>query len=118
MQVTIDIPDDLAEQLQQNMARLPEILERGLLEVQSETVTPFCTEADIVSLLAGQPDPKTILAIRPAPNLQSRMSKLLVAKKERDLLPEEQTELDRYFWLEHLVRLAKGNAYRQLKLAA
>lgn len=118
MQVTIDIPDALAEQLQKNIAKLPEILERGLLEVQSETDSHFCEEADVINLLASQPDPQTILAIRPSMRLQDRMSELLSVKKERALLQEEQIELNRYFWLEHLVRLAKGNAYRQLKLAA
>ncbi len=118
MQVTIDIPESLAERLKPHAARLPEILERGLLEVQSEAVSPFHGEADIIYLLASQPDPKTILAIRPSSELQSRMSELLAAKKQRDLSQDEQTELERYFWLEHLVRLAKGNTYRQLKLAA
>lgn len=118
MQVTIDIPESLAERLQKHAASLPEILERGLLEVQADGVTPFEGEADIIQLLASQPDPKTILAIRPSAKLQSRMSKLLALKKEQELSPQEQTELERYFWLEHLVRLAKGNAYRQLKLAA
>lgn len=46
------------------------------------------------------------------------MSELLAFKQKRELSQEEQTELERCFWLEHLVRLAKGNAYRQLKLAA
>lgn len=118
MQITIDIPDSLAHQLQENIAKLPEILERGLWEVQSETVSPFSEGADIINLLAAQPDLQTILSIRPAQSLQDRMSELLAIKKERELLQEEQAELDRYFWLEHLVRLAKGNAYRQLKLTA
>lgn len=118
MQITIDIPESLAQQLQKHSANLPEILERGLLEVQAEQVTPFDREADIIGLLASQPDPRTVLAIRPSAELQARMSELLAVKKERELSQEQQTELERYFWLEHLVRLAKGNAYRQLKLAA
>ncbi len=89
-----------------------------MLEVKSEAVSLFHREADIIYLLASQPDPKTILATRPSSELQSRISELLAAKKQRDLSQDEQTELDRYFWLKHLVRLAKENAYRQLKLVA
>jgi hypothetical protein len=36
VQVTIDIPDDLAQRLQQFHAQLPQVLELGLQEFQSQ----------------------------------------------------------------------------------
>jgi hypothetical protein len=46
------------------------------------------------------------------------MSELLDRNKSGTLLRSEQVELDRYLLLEHLVRLAKAHAYKNLQTAA
>ncbi len=119
MQIVLEISDRLGEQLQQFGDRLPELLERGLQELLSEQYHPnFLGSQEIISILASQPTPEQILAIHPSPELQARMSQLLAQNKAGQLSPPEETELDRYLTLEHLVRLAKAQAMVNLKKAA
>jgi len=58
-------------------------------------------------------EPEQVLAIRPSPELQACVSELLGRNKERELSRQEETELERYLTLEHLVRLAKAHAQEQ-----
>jgi len=62
MEITIELPETLGQQLEPFQDRLPEVIERGL----------------------------------------------------RELLARESAELERPLMLEHLVRLAKAHAYKQL----
>jgi hypothetical protein len=117
MQIVLDIPDRLGEQLQQFGDRLPELLERGLQDLLSEQYIPsFLGDQEIIRVLASQPTAEQILAIHPSPELQARMSQLLAQNKTGQLSPQEETELDRYLTLEHLVRLAKAQAMANLKM--
>jgi hypothetical protein len=115
MQITIEVPDRLGEQLQQLGDRLPEIFDRALQELTSTEITAYQDDHQIVELLASQPSPEVILAIRPTPTLQARMSELLAQNKSGTLTRSEEVELDRYLLLEHWVRLAKAHAYKNLQ---
>ena len=64
-------------------------------------------------LLSSQPTPEQILAIRPSPEFQARVSDLLYHSKQGELSRQEESDLDRYLLLEHIVRLAKARAYQQ-----
>jgi hypothetical protein len=115
-QITIDIPDDLAQRLQQVQAQLPQVLELGLQELQSQQrSTHFLDEQEIILLLASQPTPEQILAIRPSPEFQARVSDLLAQSKTETLSAKGEAELERYLTLEHLVRLAKTHALERLQ---
>ena len=113
MQITIEVPDQLGQQLAQFQDRLLEVLERGVRELLAEKTNTFQDEDDIVTLLASQPTPEEILAIQPSPALQARVSELLARNKTEILPRQEEAELERYLTLEHLVRLAKAHAYQQ-----
>jgi hypothetical protein len=115
-QITIDIPDDLAQRLEQFQAQLPHVLELGLQEYQSQQrQSGFLDEQDIVVLLASQPTPEQVLAVRLSPEFQSRVSDLLAQSKDGTLSAKGETELERYLTLEHIVRLAKTHALGQLQ---
>jgi hypothetical protein len=118
-QIILDLPDELAERLEPYQDRLAEWLERGLQDVLTEPrdTNELGTE-DIISLLASQPSPEQILAIRPSPLLQDRVSTLLAQSKAGTLTTREEAELERYLTIEHLVRLAKAHAYGQLQQTA
>jgi hypothetical protein len=118
VEITIAIPDSLSEQLRQVEDRLPEVLERGLHEVLSEAVAANQDERSIIEILASQPTPDVILALRPSPELQERINSLLSESKERELSAAERAEFDRYETLEHLVRMAKGYALQRLARSA
>jgi 16S rRNA C1402 (ribose-2'-O) methylase RsmI len=112
MQITIEVPDRIGEQLQQLGDRLPEALDRVLQELTSTETTTYQDDRQIVELLASQPSPEVVLAIRPTPALQARMSELLEQNKSGTLTRSQEVELDRYLLLEHWVRLAKAYAYK------
>ncbi|NEO83842.1 MAG: hypothetical protein F6J87_06205 [Spirulina sp. SIO3F2] len=115
-QITIDIPDDLAQKLAPFQVQLPQVLELGLQELQLQRQpAEFLDEATIVARLASQPTPEQILAIRPSPELQNRISDLLAQSKAGTLAAKGEAELERYLTLEHLVRLAKTHALSQLQ---
>jgi len=114
VEITVQVPDVLGQQLQHFRDRLPEILERGLREILAERRGGFQDENVIMELLASRPTPEQILNIRPSPELQARVSELLYQNKEGELSHQEEAELERYLTLEHLVRLAKAQAYKQL----
>jgi len=113
IQITIEVPNDLGQRLQRFRDRLPEVLERGLLELLAET-SEVHDESAIIELLTSQPSPEQIMSIRPSPALSARVSELLARSKRQELDRREEEELERYLVLEHLVRLAKAHAYRQL----
>ena len=112
--ITIQVPNVLGQQLQRFREHLPEILERGLRDMLAERPGEFQDESAIMELLTSQPTPEQVLAIRPSPELQARVSELLDRNKEGELSRQEEAELERYLTLEHLVRLAKVYAYKQL----
>jgi 16S rRNA C1402 (ribose-2'-O) methylase RsmI len=117
MQITIEVPDRIGKQLQQLGDRLPEVLDRALQELTSTETTTYQDDRQIVELLASQPSPEVVLAIRPSPALQARMSELLEQNKSGTLTRSQEVELDRYLLLEHWVRLAKAHAYKNLQTA-
>jgi hypothetical protein len=114
MEITIQVPDELGQQLRLYQDRLPEVLERGLRELVAERSGGFQNEDGIIELLTSQPAPEQVLALHPSPELQARVSELLYRNKKETLSDQEETELERYLLLEHLVRLAKAHAYKQL----
>jgi hypothetical protein len=118
MQITLEVPDRLGEKLQQLGDRLPEALDRALWELTSEETIPYQDDRQIIELLASQPSPEAVLAIRPTPALQVRMSELLDRNKSGTLSRSEEVELDRYLLLEHWVRLAKTHAHKSLQAIA
>jgi hypothetical protein len=73
-------------------------------------------ESDIRQFLAANPSPESILSLTPSAAMQTRFSALLAKHKQETLSPAETQELDDYFQLEHLVSLAKAQAYRDLNL--
>ena len=92
------------------------MLELGLQELQTQQrVANFLDEQDIMLLLASQPTPDQILAIRSSPDFQARVSDLLAQNKAGMLPAKGEAELERYLTLEHLVHLAKTHALAQLR---
>ena len=71
VELTIQVPDMLGRQLQQFQDRLPEVLERGLRELLAETVV-IQDERTIIEVLASQPAPEQVLALRHSTEREER----------------------------------------------
>lgn len=110
----IKVSDALGQQLQTMQDRLPEILERGMRDMLAGQTTTFHDADEIIAVLASQPTPDQILNIQPSSKLQIRIHDLIARNQEGLLSPQEYAELERHALLEHLVRMAKAHAYKQL----
>jgi hypothetical protein len=114
-EITLQVPEELGQELETHQEHLVEILELGLQQIKTQENYSYPDENAILELLASQPNPKKILALKPTPELQARVNDLIHRSKEGQLSNKEEAELERYFTLEHLVRLAKAHASKQLK---
>jgi len=114
IELTIQVPDELGQELLQVRDRLPEVLARGLQELRPQRLDGYGDEQRVIEVLARQPTPEEILALRPAPALQARAGDLLQRSKDHGLTVAERAELDRSLVLEHLVRIAKARALERL----
>ena len=70
---------------------------------------------DGLAELMASLDPQKILAYHAPVEMQQRLETLLEKKQDQLLSAEENEELEHYFILEHIVRLAKSRS--RLRLA-
>ncbi|MEQ8973570.1 MAG: hypothetical protein RIE73_24665 [Coleofasciculus sp. C1-SOL-03] len=108
--ITLEVPDDLKEQLVQVGDRLPELLALSL----QQPPLPAHIYHYILNFLASQPTPEAILAFRPTPEMQTRLKTLLVRSKAGELTPSEQQELDEYERIEHIIVMLKAGSLPHL----
>lgn len=115
MQITLELPDDLASQLNALEDKLPQILEFGLRELNASPDSGLVGMTDILELLAKLPTPEEIIALRPSQVLQDRIQELLAKQKSQGLTAAEERIWQHYEYLEHLIRIAKAQAFLKLK---
>lgn len=90
MQVTFDLPDDVAIQLHSVEDKLPQILALGLREFKAITQEGFSGIAEVLKFLASLPNPEAIIALRPTEALQAQLSLLLEKNRTGGLTPDEE----------------------------
>jgi hypothetical protein len=116
--ITLEIPDELAERADELQARLSELLALSLDPPTGIAPTIAANVEQIVELLTSQPTPQQLLALQPSADLQARVDDLLGRAQAEALSTAEAAELERYLFLEHLVRMAKAHALQRLAGAA
>jgi hypothetical protein len=110
MQLTLQIPDDLAAELRSREGRMPHILSLGLRELDAQGAAGFAGLADVLELFASLPTPEQIMALRPSQTLQDQIDHLLERSREGGLSDEEEQQWRHYQYIEHLVRKSKIRA--------
>ncbi len=115
MQVTIDIPENLAVRLQSNKQDLTQIFEAGLREFKASSSLGYKSIADVLEFLASLPTPGEILDLRPSEDLQTEIERLLEKNRSEGLSETEERTWAGYEFIEHLVRKAKTRASVQIK---
>jgi hypothetical protein len=115
VEITMTVPDELANQLGPVENELPKILELGMREWNARRGAGFSGLAEVLETLAALPSPEEVLALRPSATLQARIDDLLEKNRGGSLSPEEQREWEQYQYVEHLVRLAKARAALKLR---
>lgn len=111
MQVTIDLPDQVARRLAAQGERIEEIIERGLQQHGSGTSARW---REVIGFLASGPRPEDIIAFRPSPAHAERSTELLYRNRENQITEAEEAELDDTEQINHLMTLLKAEARKFL----
>jgi hypothetical protein len=107
---TVEVPDELAEQLRREQARLPELLALSLRQPPlSAQVYRY-----VLMFLAGLPTPAEIAAFGPTPEMIERHRTLVRREHAGEITPMEKAELDEYDHIEHLIVMIKTGKLRYL----
>lgn len=115
MQLTIEIPDGLAQRLESKHNHLAEIIESGLR--LRDWVGASALAQEVVSFLARGPRPQEIVEFRPSAPAIARSQELLERNKAGTLTPAEEAELDEMALLDQLVTLIKAKAWQHARPA-
>lgn len=118
MEITLNIPDELALRLNPVKDELPQILTLGLREVEANPSTGFSGLTQVLEFMASLPSPQEILALRLSDSLQAEIDTLLEKNRTQGLTLHEQRLWQQYEFVEHLVRIAKAKALLKLNEAA
>ena len=112
-QITLDLPDELLEQLEQTGENPSDWLRHHLPDVlKSGSTLPAHLYRYILNFIASNPTPQQISDFRPTPEMQERLRTLL--NRSGNLTPSEQAELDEYERIEHLVIMLKAGNLKNL----
>ena len=115
MQLTIDVPDELARKLEPERDHLDEILRLGMYRRWSSANNVW---REIVSFVARGPRPEEIVEFHASEQAQARLRELLDRSRRGALTEAEKTELDEMRHLDHLVTSIKAAAWQHLRKAA
>jgi hypothetical protein len=107
MQVTLELPDKLAAQLQPERDRVAEFIARGMRRSWSANSS---LRREVISFLARRPTVEEIVAFRPSEAAIERSRELLHRNSEGTLTPEEEAELDEMCDVDRFVSLIKAEA--------
>lgn len=69
---------------------------------------------EVIEFIAGGTTPGNVIAFRPSKASKERVAKLIQKKKTSELSEEDNSELEHYLQLEHIMRLAKARAQQHL----
>ena len=85
MQITLDIPDEMARNLESRKEDLPQILALGLREISANPGTGFSGLTEVLEFLAKLPSPQEILTLRLSPIVQAEIESLLDKNRHQGL---------------------------------
>src|SRR5437660_7849266 len=112
MQLTIEIPDELATKAESERGRLIELIQGALRQPSAGRMGII---QEVFHFLARHPSPEEILAFRPSTSAVERLNELLDKNRESSLTADEESELDTLQSLNHLFALLKVQARHQLR---
>lgn len=77
------------------------------MTARTQQSIPYRANDEIIDFITSSPDPKDVLNFRPPTSVINRVEDLLNKKKTSELNNEENTELDRFMLIEHIIIMAK-----------
>jgi hypothetical protein len=76
------------------------------------------TYFEFIDFIAAGTTPEQVIAFRPSAQAQQRVEELVAKERNDRLSPGEQSELDYFFQMEHILRVAKARAEQILTRAS
>ncbi|MEZ4714250.1 MAG: hypothetical protein R3A44_44120 [Caldilineaceae bacterium] len=107
-EMTIQVPDPLAAEIDSVQDRLPEILAYGLHHLSP---VPNEVYRYVLEFLVSQPSAAEIAEFAPTPSMQARVNELLEKNRMGVLTPTENQELDEYVRINHLITMLKARSF-------
>jgi hypothetical protein len=126
-QITIDIPDDLAQRLAPFQSQLSDLFTRLIATTLLGQTTPdvstsvptsldtSVTYQEILDFLSDRPTSAQIINFKVSAASQSRLQTLLEQNREATLTAAETAEIDLYQQLDTLIGFLKIRAYSALQ---
>lgn len=122
VQITIDVPDELAQRLEPFQGQLSQIFMRLMaatlpnlsspeLGLSAFVVNPPVIYQEVLDFLVSQPTSAQLLSYKVSGSSQVRIQNLLQKSREIALSSSEMSELDLYEQLDSLMALLKIRAY-------
>ena len=111
VEMTVTVPDRLADRLRPMTAWLPTVLELSLQGFQTPATQ---TVTEIITFLADAPTPEQVMAFMVSERAQARLERLLVLNQAGLLSQVEQDELDELEQIEHVMVLLKAQAQKRI----
>ena len=82
-----------------------------------ETMYTTKSYEEIIDFIAAGTTPEAVVAFRPSSSAQQRIAELIARSKDGSISTEEQSELEHYLQLEHIMIMAKARARQYTQLA-
>jgi hypothetical protein len=107
VQLTIEISEKLARQVQPERDHFEEILQLGLQQRRAQTSG---LRHEFLAFLARGPQSDEIIAFRPSPATIQRLRDLLQRDKQGNLSPQEEAEMEDVAEFDHVITQVKARA--------
>jgi predicted amidohydrolase len=110
-EVTVQVPDKLAQRLRPMSPWLSTVLEFSLAGFKTQAVQ---TVSEIIAFLSTGPTPAEVAAYTVSERSQQRLRRLLTLNEAGLLSLEEQAELDEIEQIEHIMTMLKARTRQHL----
>lgn len=112
VQMTIQVPDELAVRIQPIGSWLPAIIELSLIGVRTLAAA---TATEVIQFLSENPSLQEVLDYHVSDRAQARLQRLLALNEAGMLSELEQLEMDELQHIEHVVIMLKAQVAEQLQ---
>jgi hypothetical protein len=112
VELTMQLPDQLAARVQPLRHWLPTVLELILVGFKTPATQ---TASEVIEFLATEPTPHSVLAYHVSARAQQRQERLLTLNAAGMLNQDEQRELNELEQIEHIVVMLKAQAVERIQ---
>lgn len=112
IQMTFQVPDELAERIEPLGNWLPTIIELGLIGFKTMATV---TASEVIEFLASNPTAQRVFAYHVSEAAQHRLQRLLALNEAGMISEVEQLELDELQQIEHVVVMLKARVAAQFQ---